>query len=193
MFAAAFWTESRRRLVLVRDRLGIKPLYYARARGELYFGSELKAILLHPEIDRRMMRRRSGSLSLAELRAGPAHAGGGNRKASAGPLAGVARRRVSTGQLLAASVPARSATDLEAAKEELDRLLRAAVTEHLVSDVPLGRLVERRPGFVHHSALRLRGIRAEAEDLFDFLPAGGSFDESAYFREVAQPLRDRPS
>ncbi len=42
MFAAGFWTESQRRLVLVRDRLGIKPLYYARRAGNLYFGSELK-------------------------------------------------------------------------------------------------------------------------------------------------------
>ncbi len=32
--------------------MGIKPLYFARRRGEIYFGSELKAILLHPEIDR---------------------------------------------------------------------------------------------------------------------------------------------
>ena len=54
MFAVGLWTESRRRLVLVRDRLGIKPLYYARRGTDLYFGSELKTILLHPEIDRRM-------------------------------------------------------------------------------------------------------------------------------------------
>ena len=54
MFGAALWTESERRLVLVRDRVGIKPLYYARRRDDLYFGSELKAILLHPEIDRRI-------------------------------------------------------------------------------------------------------------------------------------------
>src|SRR5262249_32810340 len=54
MFAAAFWNENRRRLILVRDRMGIKPLYYARRGSNIYFGSEMKAILLHPEIDRRM-------------------------------------------------------------------------------------------------------------------------------------------
>src|SRR4029078_4113557 len=54
MFAAALWTESQQRLVLVRDRMGIKPLYYTRRAKDLYFGSELKAILLHPEIDRRI-------------------------------------------------------------------------------------------------------------------------------------------
>ena len=47
-----FWTESSRRLVLARDRVGIKPLYIARQGEELFFGSELKAILVHPEIER---------------------------------------------------------------------------------------------------------------------------------------------
>ncbi len=52
MFAVALWSESERRLVLARDRMGIKPLYIARRGDDLYFGSELKAILVHPEIER---------------------------------------------------------------------------------------------------------------------------------------------
>ncbi len=52
MFAVALWRESERRLVLARDRMGIKPLYIARRGEDLYFGSELKAILVHPEIER---------------------------------------------------------------------------------------------------------------------------------------------
>src|SRR5260370_21871705 len=54
MFAAAFWNEEERRLVLVRDRVGIKPLYVCRFGGDIYFGSELKTILCHPEIPRRL-------------------------------------------------------------------------------------------------------------------------------------------
>src|ERR1700691_2621527 len=54
MFAVALWTESSKRLVLARDRLGIKPLYLARHRDDLYFGSELKALFVHPEIERRL-------------------------------------------------------------------------------------------------------------------------------------------
>ena len=52
MFGLALWSESRKRLVLARDRLGIKPLYICNLDGALAFGSELKALFEHPEIDR---------------------------------------------------------------------------------------------------------------------------------------------
>jgi asparagine synthase (glutamine-hydrolysing) len=52
MFAFALWDRTRRRLVLGRDRLGIKPLYVYRDADKLLFGSELKAILTHPGIER---------------------------------------------------------------------------------------------------------------------------------------------
>lgn len=49
MFAFALWDGSEQQLLLVRDRLGIKPLYYAALEGGLVFGSEPKAILAHPQ------------------------------------------------------------------------------------------------------------------------------------------------
>jgi len=52
MFAIAIWVRSECRLILARDRMGIKPLYYCLQDGEIYFGSELKCILLHPAVRR---------------------------------------------------------------------------------------------------------------------------------------------
>ena len=52
MFAIAVWQTATRRLVLARDRMGIKPLYFSRHHGQIYFGSEMKVLLAHHEISR---------------------------------------------------------------------------------------------------------------------------------------------
>ncbi|MGH7427900.1 MAG: asparagine synthase (glutamine-hydrolyzing), partial [Candidatus Methylomirabilaceae bacterium] len=54
MFAFALWDSSARALYLVRDRIGIKPLYFSLVNGSLLFGSEIKAILAHPQAARRL-------------------------------------------------------------------------------------------------------------------------------------------
>ena len=52
MFAFAFWDNATEELLIARDRIGIKPLYYSITDGDLVFASELKALLVHPAISR---------------------------------------------------------------------------------------------------------------------------------------------
>lgn len=52
MFGVALWDEREKRLLLYRDRIGKKPLYYAVKNGQIVFGSEIKAILKHPTVSR---------------------------------------------------------------------------------------------------------------------------------------------
>jgi len=54
MFGVALWDARRRRLLLYRDRIGKKPLYWSLRNGHLIFGSEIKAVLTHPEVSRHL-------------------------------------------------------------------------------------------------------------------------------------------
>src|SRR5262249_17183202 len=54
MFSFAVWDSLRRKLLLARDRIGVKPMYYAAPPGHFLFGSEIKALLAHPSLSARL-------------------------------------------------------------------------------------------------------------------------------------------
>ena len=185
MFAAAFWTQSEKRLVLVRDHMGIKPLYFARRRENIYFGSELKAILLHPEIDRTIdLAGLSDYLSLNYV-PGPRTLVEGVEKLSPGTWLEWRAGAVKKGEYWRLEFDPDPKRDLASAKDELDGLLRSAVREQLVSDVPLG--VWSSGGLdsstILHYASETAGGRLKT---FSVSFQGRTFDESQYFRQVAQ-------
>ena len=184
MFAAALWSESSNRLVLVRDRMGIKPLYFARRADEMYFGSELKTILLHPEIERRIdpagldrylaMNYAAGSHTLVE----------GIEKLPPGHWLEWRDGSVRSEAYWRLAFHPDSQIDLESAKQELDRLLGASVREHLISDVPLG---VWSSGGLDSSTILHYAAEASSTRLKTFSVSfrGREFDESGYFRDVA--------
>jgi len=184
MFAVALWSESHRRLVLARDRLGIKPLYIHQRGKELYFGSELKAILGNPEVERELdLEALNHYLSLNYV-PGPRTLIEGVRKLPPGSWLEWRDGQISTGVYWRLELRPEPRWTLESAKEELDRLLRESVREHLISDVPLGVWAS---GGLDSSAILYYASQASASRLktFSVSFAGRSFDEARYFREAA--------
>lgn len=184
MFAAAFWNERQKRLVLVRDRLGIKPLFWARRGNDLYFGSELKTILLHPEFDRRLNLRALDRYLTSNYAAGTESLVEGIEKLAPGHWLEWRAGTIAAGTYWKLSFAPDASLDFDAAKEELDSLLDSAVREHLISDAPLGLWSS---GGLDSSTILHYAARASSQPLKTFSVSfrGHSFDETRYFREVA--------
>ena len=146
MFAIALWDRQERRLILARDRLGEKPLYYGHAGASLLFGSELKALAAHPdfrgEVDREALTQ---YLRYAYVPA-PRSIWRGVWKLPPGHYVEIADQGRSIGTPVAYwDFPARAAEgaaaplpDGPALIDELEALLKDSVLLRMEADVPLG-------------------------------------------------------
>ena len=191
MFAFALWDRNRDTLFLARDRLGVKPLYYALLEdGRLVFASELKSLMAHggfrTTLDPRAIEDyfafgyipepRTIYLGVAKLPAGHT-------------------LTVRHGRELPAPVQywdVRFSLDrrigVQDACEELHRRLREAVRLRMIAEVPLGAFLS---GGVDSSAVvaTMAGLSDSPVQTCSISFADPSFDESAYAREVAARYR----
>jgi asparagine synthase (glutamine-hydrolysing) len=184
MFAMAIWSERENRLVLARDRMGIKPLYIRRTGADIIFGSELKALFAHPAVTRQLdTEALQDFLSLNYVPA-PRTLVRGIEKLPSGHYLewrnGVEKLTCWWNPEFAPD----AAMHPEAAAEELDHLLRESVREHLASDVPVGIWAS---GGVDSSALIHYAAELGCRPLNTFSVAfrNQSCDERRWFRDIA--------
>ena len=185
MFAVALWTNSTRRLVLARDRVGIKPLYIAHRGEEIFFGSELKAIFAHPEIERRLsLAGLDCYLSLNYVPA-PWTLVDGIEKLLPGHWLEWRDGKVCSEAYwrLPDQIPRQRS--LASACEELDSLLQRSLREHLLSDVPLGVWLSGGidSSTILHYASQVSSSRLKT---FSISFRGRSFDETSYIQQAVK-------
>ena len=188
MFAFAIWDRRRRRLLVARDRLGIKPLYYAESAGRLVFGSEIKAILQHPAVAARPHMPAIGDFLSLKYVPAPETMFEGIAALPPGHLltcgaTGVATRRYWDLSFAEGQRP--PASD-GAYAEELAALLRESVKLHLVSDVPFGAFLSG--GLDSSTVVALMSqILSEPVKTFSvgFVGDGADYSELPYARQVA--------
>ncbi|HET7588741.1 MAG TPA: asparagine synthase (glutamine-hydrolyzing) [Solirubrobacterales bacterium] len=187
MFAIALWDQRRRRLLLARDRFGIKPLYYRAAGGELSFASELKAMLEQPGFSREIDPRAVAAYLAFNSIPAPLTIFAEARKLPPGHLLAWEggeprlRRYARPGPVAAAEVRRGSEAELAA---ELREVLDDSIRAHLVADVPVGVLLS---GGVDSGAIAALASRHTSEPLRTFSIGfeEQGFDELSRARLVA--------
>ena len=185
MFAFAVWNKPQKRLLLARDRLGIKPLYYALAGENLFFGSELKAIFVHPEVQRNLSLEGLDCYLALNYVPCPWSLVDGIRKVPPGEWLEWEDGKVTTGSYWELPYGNIRPLTLDEAKEELDVLMAQAVKEHLLSDVPLGVWLS---GGVDSTSILHYAAKASSSRLktFSISFRGRSFDETQYVHRAVE-------
>ncbi len=188
MFAIALWDKRRSRLLLARDRFGIKPLYYRSVGGELSFASELKAMLEQPGFSREVDPQAVSAYLAFNSIPAPLTIFTEARKLPPGHLSTweggelQLRRYARPGPAPEDEVRRGAATELAA---ELREVLDDSIRAHLVADVPVGVLLS---GGVDSGGIAALASRQTDEPLrtfsIGFEEAG--FDELSRARLVAE-------
>ena len=198
MFAMALWDSRGRRLQLVRDRMGEKPLYYGWCGDTFLFGSELKALRQHPAFRGEICR----DVLVRYLRYGyipaPHTIYRGIHKLPPGTIVTITAAESGNSPQPQAYWSLRTVAESgfedplrlpdDAAADELQRLLLRSVGEQMVADVPLGAFLS---GGIDSSTIvslmQAQSSRPIKTFTIGFRESG--FDEASYARQVAAHLR----
>jgi len=184
MFAFALWDTHRRRLLIARDHLGIKPLYYWADRGQIVFGSELKTVIAHPAVPREVDLAAIDQFLTLEYIPAPRTIFKNIHKLLPGH-----RLIFEEGNLRVENywdVPFQKiSADWETCKERLSALIDDAVRMQMVSDVPLGAFLS---GGIDSSTIVSAMSRASDRPVKTFSIGFGdrTYNELPYARAVAE-------
>ncbi len=187
MFALAIWDREERRLFLARDRMGVKPLHYCVRDGELIFASELKSLLAHPKVDRRLNHLSVSKYFTYGYVPAPHTIFEGIYKLEPGAYLlfdgdGLRKKFYWDVPLEDNPLSERTVTEWS---EDLLAMLRDAVAKRLRSDVPVGIFLS---GGIDSSAVTALAAQASGRRLHTFSVGfeESSYDESPYARMVAE-------
>ena len=189
MWAFALWDRQEKRLTLCRDRLGVKPLYWARTRAGMVFASEIPPLLLHPDVGREVNPRALAEQVACRYVLSPRTLLTSVQKLPPGHIMTVDAEGVSVSPYWTLPIGERiRMMDERHALEGFTERFEAAVKRRLVSDVPVGVLLS---GGLDSSAvaaaLRRGGQRRMASYTVAF-EGSPDCDERPWARRVAEVL-----
>jgi len=138
MFSFAIWDKRKKRLFLARDHIGIKPLFYTFAGGDFFFASEIKSLLIIPQVSREINYKALDSYLTFGYIPAPATIFPDIKKLSAASTLTFDGSDFCINRYWSINYLSKSKTSKSVLTEELLELSKKVVKRHMVSDVPLG-------------------------------------------------------
>jgi asparagine synthase (glutamine-hydrolysing) len=186
MFAFAIWDEQRRRLLVARDRVGIKPLYYCQTAEALHFGSELKSIIADPAVSRELCEPAMRQFLSFYYLAGEDTLFQSVKKLAPGHYFVAENGKVTITKFWDLQFTReRWSKSFDEVVTELYELLGSTVRDHMIADVPVGVLLS---GGVDSSAMLSYAVRETGKRVKTFtvgFEGQGVVDERPYARMAA--------
>lgn len=188
MFAIAIWDDRKKRLILARDHLGIKPLCYGEHRGQFFFASEMKAILSNNSFPRELDYDSLASYFTLSYIPAPLSIFKGIKKLLPGHYIQIDKNGVKIEKYWDLTFkPDRGKSENEFI-EEFMSILEEAVKIRLISEVPLGAFLS---GGIDSSAIVALMSKVSSSSVKTFCigfggDTGGFLDERKYARQVAE-------
>jgi len=185
MFAIGLWDARARKLILARDRMGVKPLVYSLDSGGLVFASEIKALLEHPGVGREIDPEGLELFFTFNYIPAPWTIYRGIRKLAPGHVAVFSREGLTLRRYWDIDPRPEPLADEEEAVLRLRQLMGEATRDRMVSDVPLGAFLS---GGFDSSVVVANMAMASPNPVKTYFISYGNdplFDESEYARAVA--------
>lgn len=194
MFALAIWDKKRQSLVLARDHFGIKPLYYYIDKNEIVFGSEIKSLLNHPQVNKTKEIDRQALVLYFSTGFGAVPAPYSIfkqiKKLPPATYLIYKNQRVEIKSFWDISQTANSYLEFNEAVEKADALINQSVKDQMVADVTVGSFLS---GGIDSSLIATLMVKNTPKRIktFSIGFSDKSFDESYYAKKMAERLKTK--
>jgi asparagine synthase (glutamine-hydrolysing) len=186
MFAIAIWNENEQKLILARDRMGEKPIFYQAKDGDLIFASELKSLVEHPSVNRTISAKGFNKFLTYEYIPGPASILKDVYKVEPGQVITFDQNGIN--KIFYWNYPSYNhlegdnSFNKEELMFELDELLRTSIQNRLTADVPVGVLLSG--GIDSSIVTAIASEYTHKLQSFSMYFNEKSYDESSYIKKI---------
>lgn len=186
MFGFAIWDEEKKMLFAARDHVGVKPFYYAIQNGSFFFGSEIKAILAHPDFKKNIDDEGVGYYLTFSSTPSPSTMFADVKKLPPAHYLMVSERGVEEREYWNPVKPGGEAQSEEFYIGEIRRLLRDSIKLQMVSDVPFGCFLSGGIDSSMNAALMSEALGKPVETFSVGSALHDKYNEFQYSREIAK-------